>query len=64
MTTASATKMLSGESAAETLQHLILTTLDTQGSIPDTTALCVDGAGVDQQAVLGVLKRLEVHEVL
>lgn len=64
MTTTNTAKMLSGESAAEALQQLILATLDTQTHIPDTTALCLDGTTVDQQAVLGVLKRLKAHEVL
>lgn len=64
MTAASATKMLSGEPTTEALQQLILSTLDAQGSIPDTTALRLDETAVDQQTVLGVLKRLEAHEVL
>lgn len=63
MTASNTSKMLSGEATAEALQQLILTTLDVHGSIPDTTALLLDGTAVDQQTVLGVLKRLEVHEV-
>lgn len=63
MTVATTSKMLSGETTTEALQQLILTRLDVHGSIPDTTALLLDGTAVDQQTVLGVLKRLEAHEV-
>ena len=46
--------------ASEALQKLILETIDREGSIPDTRAL---GSAYDQQQILGVLKRLEVHQV-
>lgn len=45
---------------AETLQKLILETIDAAGCIPDTRTL---DSQYDSQQVLGVLKRLEVHQV-
>lgn len=48
----------------DTLQTLILTSLDKDGSIADTRSLKAnDGTVIDQQAILGVLKRLASHEV-
>lgn len=48
----------------EALQQRILSTLDRDGEIEDTTVFSdATGEGVDQQTVLGVLKRLEAHEV-
>lgn len=50
--------------SSDSLQTLILTTLDKDGSIADTRSLQADDATViDQQAILGVLKRLATHEV-
>lgn len=45
---------------SESLQKLILETIDRDGSISDTRAF---GTAYDQQQILGVLKRLEVHQV-
>jgi len=48
----------------ETIQHHILKTLDASGTIANTSSL-IDKAGtkIDQQLILGVLKRLASHEV-
>jgi hypothetical protein len=46
----------------EAIQQLILNVLD-QHPIEDTNVLKLDGHSLDQQLVLGVLKRLESHEV-
>lgn len=49
----------------ETLQQIILNTLDKDGSIQDTRNIQVEGeSSIDQQVILGVLKRLTAHEVL
>jgi len=45
------------------LQELVLHTLDREGKIPDTSILNVNGHSIDPQLLLGVLKRLETHEV-
>jgi hypothetical protein len=46
------------------LQTLVLTTLDKQGSIEDSTHLkTVDGANVDQLALLGALNSLRSKDV-
>lgn len=49
---------------SEAIQQLILATLDQEGTIDDTTCLKLDGQLMDQQLVLGVLKRLAAHEVV
>lgn len=46
----------------ERLQQCILTKLDLENTIHDTSVLSATEA-VDQQTVLGVLKRLEAHQV-
>lgn len=48
---------------SESVQQLMLNTLDREGVIADTGALRLNGSPVDQQTVLGVLKRLAAHEV-
>lgn len=50
---------------SEGVQRLILETLDRESIIEDTTKLNLHGQStLDQQMVLGVLKRLAAHEVL
>lgn len=51
------------EEASESVQQLILETLERQGSISNTNTLCIGGKIIDQQLVLGILKRLAGHEV-
>ncbi|PJF19210.1 Phenylalanine-tRNA ligase, alpha subunit [Paramicrosporidium saccamoebae] len=48
----------------DTIQNLILVSLDRDGKIENTSDLRVDGKPVDQQLVLGVLKRLDTHEMV
>jgi phenylalanyl-tRNA synthetase alpha chain len=48
----------------DTIQNLILVSLDQDGKIESTADLRVDGKPVDQQLVLGVLKRLDTHEMV
>lgn len=49
----------------EIIQKLVLETLEKNSSIPDTRALCssVEGIEFSQQQILGVLMRLESHQV-
>jgi phenylalanyl-tRNA synthetase alpha chain len=51
-------------SSQDDLQTLVLTTLDKQGVIEDTTYLkTADGSPVDQLAVLGALNSLRSKDV-
>jgi phenylalanyl-tRNA synthetase alpha chain len=51
-------------SSQDDLQTLVLTTLDKQGVIEDTTNLkTADGSSIDQLAVLGALNSLRSKDV-
>ncbi len=50
-------------SNSENIQKLVLETLEKNQIIPDSRFLLLDGEKIDSQSLLGVLKRLIVHEV-
>lgn len=55
---------MDSSSLQEALQRAILETLDRESTIEDSRAIRLNDEAVEQQVVLGVLKRLEVHQVL
>lgn len=55
---------MDSSSLQEALQRVILETLDRESTIEDSREIRLNAEAVEQQVVLGVLKRLEVHQVL
>jgi len=47
----------------EALQRVILETLERESVLEDSRTIRLNSEAVDQQLILGVLKRLEVHQV-
>jgi hypothetical protein len=55
---------MSGKISTDSILQSILQELDKNGTVADSKSLVVEGERVlDQQLVLGALKRLQQHEV-
>ncbi len=58
------TTLATANNMSDVIQQMILNNLDENGTISDSRTLRdPNGHPLDQQTILGVLKRLEAHEV-